>query len=1072
MSKITKKGLAILIITVLLSSLMPNLVSFAVEPVFTINNNTTSTAAVNIGEIVDVSVDMTGLPEGMKQLSLGIQFDPNYVEPVYTDDQIEDACVYWSSISNILSSGANLGQWEMSTDKIAIGVASLDVTKLATSGNIAKLQFKLLKNPGVNGSKIQVINVKYSDGKADSEETEIADAGCSLTIKANIPMTDLNVEYYSGSLFVGETCKMNVSKLPAETTDEGIITYSTDNEAVATVDNNGIVTAKSSAQAFGWVRIYAQCTSDNGTEYKKECGVIKVLTPLTSVTLNKTNLELHRGTDETAQLTATPNDLVSGTVAYTWTSSDENIATVDENGKVTAVGNGQATITVTGTTTINNRTFTETATCQVTVDTPLSGLKLINPESGNIYIEVGNTTPVFMEVEKIPGDTDNASPIIFSSSDENVAMVNEKTGEITAVNHGTATITAICEGYQVSCTVEVIVHINSIKIVSGDFELKVAQDPKTLEIEFDPEDFSDSGAITWKIESSNPKIADGRDVVTMKDGVVTAVNPGTVVIKAILTSNTEIFDTITITVPEIKATELILNTPDIKVEKYADEPTILTASLVSPDDEVTTDKVDDMNLTWVSSDESIVKIEKGENGVATIVPITSGTAIISATVDGLPAAECEVTVVCSLEEIKVTTEDGEETVLIEMSNTEESKTKNLKVIKTPEDADADVAKVKWSSELPEIATVDENGKITAVAPGRTYICAELEGKTDKIEVVVEALLTDIEIKNAETSLEVYKNKQGELEVVYTPENATIIPEAEWEVTSGEDCLEVVSYDEATRTLIVKGLKEGTAEVTVSYKVDENTTLTASRKIEVKEVKATGVTVTVKPETVLKNEEKTLEIEISKAEGELEEVTDEVIWSSDNEAVAYVKVENGEYKIVGLSAGTANITVTVGDYSDTFEIAVEEIHISSIKAEVSGGNTLTEGSSSKINITVNPSNTTDSKVFSYTVSNPSVAKVIFDGNGIAYVKGVNAGTTTVVVTAENGVKTSFEVTVEKAATNATESSSNGGADPVSAGVAQVVNGLVSSPHTGDMNIVALAIMAVISLIGMVITIKKK
>ena len=88
----------------------------------------------------------------------------------------------------------------------------------------------------------------------------------------------------------------------------------------------------------------------------------------TSVTLDKTAIELSVGASETLAATIAPSGADD---AVEWTTSDETVATVDENGKVTAVKAGTATITVT---TKNGKT----ATCTVTVkaeekEDPVSG---------------------------------------------------------------------------------------------------------------------------------------------------------------------------------------------------------------------------------------------------------------------------------------------------------------------------------------------------------------------------------------------------------------------------------------------------------------------------------------------------------------------------------------------------------------------------------------------------------------------------------------------------------------------------------------------------------------------------
>mgnify|MGYP002510661414 CR=1 FL=1 len=84
--------------------------------------------------------------------------------------------------------------------------------------------------------------------------------------------------------------------------------------------------------------------------------------PVTGVTLDKTTLSLEAGEEETLTATVEPTNATNKTVA--WSSSDDTVATVDTNGKVTAVKAGTATITVT--TADGNKT----ATCAVTVTDP------------------------------------------------------------------------------------------------------------------------------------------------------------------------------------------------------------------------------------------------------------------------------------------------------------------------------------------------------------------------------------------------------------------------------------------------------------------------------------------------------------------------------------------------------------------------------------------------------------------------------------------------------------------------------------------------------------------------------
>ncbi|MDE6562583.1 MAG: leucine-rich repeat protein, partial [Muribaculaceae bacterium] len=147
-------------------------------------------------------------------------------------------------------------------------------------------------------------------------------------------------------LKVGESLSLEATVKPDYATDK-TVTWTSDNEDVATVDAEGKVTAIALGEAT--------ITATSG-EVTATCKVTVVPTPVESITLSVDTLNLKKG--ETATLTATiaPEDVTDKTVA--WTSDNEEVATVDAEGKVTAIALGEATITA--------ASGEVTATCKVT----------------------------------------------------------------------------------------------------------------------------------------------------------------------------------------------------------------------------------------------------------------------------------------------------------------------------------------------------------------------------------------------------------------------------------------------------------------------------------------------------------------------------------------------------------------------------------------------------------------------------------------------------------------------------------------------------------------------------------
>ena len=181
-------------------------------------------------------------------------------------------------------------------------------------------------------------------------------------------------------------------------------------------------------------------TATDGSGVTASCEVtVNINYPVQGISLNH-DAKTFTKAGETLQLTATiyPDSATNKTV--TWKSSDKTVATVDESGLVTAVGNGTANITAT----TEDGNFK--ATCQVTVEIPELTLSLDKSELTLTQTE---------EQQKLTATvSDTEEKVTWLSSDPFVATVT-RDGTITAIANGTATITASAGDKTVSCTVEV-----------------------------------------------------------------------------------------------------------------------------------------------------------------------------------------------------------------------------------------------------------------------------------------------------------------------------------------------------------------------------------------------------------------------------------------------------------------------------------------------------------------------------------------------------------------------------------------------------------------------------------------
>ncbi|MEX3713550.1 Ig-like domain-containing protein [Cytobacillus horneckiae] len=163
-----------------------------------------------------------------------------------------------------------------------------------------------------------------------------------------VPVASISLSKTTTSLSVGESELLIATVLPEDANNK-TVKFTSANASVASVDPNGRVTANAGGTAI----ITANASGKTAT-----CSVT-VTVPVSGVTLNKTETSLNIGGEEVLVATVLPSNASNKSVSFT--SSEQSVVTVDSSGKVVAVGEGNATITVTAS--------GKTATCMVTVNT-------------------------------------------------------------------------------------------------------------------------------------------------------------------------------------------------------------------------------------------------------------------------------------------------------------------------------------------------------------------------------------------------------------------------------------------------------------------------------------------------------------------------------------------------------------------------------------------------------------------------------------------------------------------------------------------------------------------------------
>ena len=326
-----------------------------------------------------------------------------------------------------------------------------------------------------------------------------------------------------------------------------------------------------------WYKTYVEI--DSQTFYGKVKSFTTNVIPVQSVSIDKTEYTFHTiGTTLNLKATVLPADATDKSVE--WSSDEESVATVDQNGTVKAIGNGTATITVT------TKDLGKTANCTITVAQWATSISF---DTSSITLNEGqeqNLTATF--------NPDNAADktLKWTSSDEYVAKVDE-TGKVTAISKGTATIKATAtdgSGKYASCFVTVKRLVSSIQLNKTSLTL-YGGETETIIATVTPSDASNT-RIDWT--SSNRKVA------VVSDGVIDGMAIGTTIITASAKDGSGVSATCEVEVKQ-PITSITLSKASLSLIIGGEET--LSYSILP-------DNADDKTLIWSSSDYSIADIDQ------------------------------------------------------------------------------------------------------------------------------------------------------------------------------------------------------------------------------------------------------------------------------------------------------------------------------------------------------------------------------------------------------------------------------------------------------------------------------
>lgn len=662
-----------------------------------------------------------------------------------------------------------------------------------------------------------------------------------------------------------------------------------------------------------------------------------------SVKLSQNNLSITIG--ESHQLDATINPSTAADKSITWSSNNSEVATVDNNGKVTAISEGRAIITVT---TIDGG---KTASCIVTVKPRM--VSSISLDATQVTVEMEKTIQLSATI--LPSDA-TYKVVEWASSNDKIATINSQ-GLISGIQPGTVTITATSidgSNISASCVVIITPHYAQSLSIDKDKACIVSGDSLQLNAIVLPENTTNK-SVEWK--SSDNDVADVNSY-----GIVCAKKPGNAIITVTCTDGTGHYASCRVTVSPRLAESVLLDASQITIRAG---DTYQISATIHPNN--TTNK----QVEWLSSDNTIATISP--NGV--ISGVQPGTAIIQATcIDGSDcSASCEVKVVPRLAD-SISIDVSQATLIA-------GKTLQLSVVIMP--ACTTDKSVVWSSSQEDVAIVSPNGLVTGLQPGTTIITAS---SVDGSEIsalcqvnVIPCLVESVTLNNTTATVEMENSLQ--LTATVLPTNAT-----NKSVVWSSSNIDIATVrDDGLVSCLIPG------SVNITATTVDGSNLATSCKVTVTPHYVQSISLDRTTTSLVVGDMVQLAVSILPANA-----TDKtVIWNSSNTSVATV---NSMGLVTGLQTGTATITATSADGSSCTAACAVTVtprladSITLAPTEV----TLVAGDKQQLGATVLPANTTNKSVI-WSSSNASVA--IVSSNGL--VTAVQPGIATITGSCADG-----------------------------------------------------------------------
>ena len=651
--------------------------------------------------------------------------------------------------------------------------------------------------------------------------------------------------------------------LPENVTDPTVLWQSSDN-TIATVDNNGVVTTV----AHGECDITASCGDVSATCH------ITVLVPVVlpeSIELDPTEAVLAVGETLTIIVTVLPENVTDPSVS--WQSSDSAVATVDDNGVVTAVAPGDCDVTA-----ICGEI---SSMCHIKVYNPADVVITLDDEEVRLLLN--------HEYELVPiVDSPVVTELAVTSSDTTVVMAQVADGKVTlsGLDFGKATITVSSQdGKAQSASCDVVVS-KIFGDVDGDGVVSISDITSLVDMLLSGDDTSIEQYFIDVDMNGSINISDLTELIDQ-----------------LLNGDDDVF----VIVPE----SISLNMDSVNLNLGS---SITLEACILPED------VTNTFTFWTSSNGSVARVSDG---------------VVTATHVG----ECDIFAVCrdQVASCHVVVSDVKpEYVVLDQDNVSLLLGGEVTLVATVYPENVTDKTVVWSSTNQSVASV-ANGKMTALGVGDCFIIADCQGKRDTCSVNVYAIDPESVVlsqhnasmlpgETVTLTATVYPDNTTNKTVVWSTTNESVATVANGKVTAVAvgDCFIIADCQG----------KRDTCSVNV-YVVEPERVVLSQHSASMLPGEKITLTATVYPDNTTNKT---------------------VVWSTTNRSVA--TVSNG--KVTAVAVGNCFIIADCQGKRDTCSVNVYVVNPESVVLNQTNA-TMDVGEVLTLTATVYPENTTNSTV---------------------------------------------------------------------------------------------------------------